>query len=237
MQAAVATLRRAHLTAIDAAANREVAGVESAWTVIASQVERNGWSTQTAIDLGNETFRSTRALIREATVLSRRHALAELRVISKDAASSAAEADVRREDINGLSALCMGMVERVAAIVGAAEHPAAAILAEAHQGARIVETEGFRAYNAGRDAIGRTLAAAGDGTTYLLQTDLPERRDWLPAVVMQWDATLDRRTCPTCRALDGKLRLLGSYFDGLPDPPAHPRCRCVLGYWPLAVPI
>lgn len=49
--------------------------------------------------------------------------------------------------------------------------------------------------------------------------------NWLPAMLMMHDATLDVRTCSVCRGLEGKIRPLGLDF-GKPLP-IHRRCRCV----------
>ncbi len=47
--------------------------------------------------------------------------------------------------------------------------------------------------------------------------------------VQEWDATLDKRTCPKCRALH--LKQIGSQ-DKWPSglPPLHPNCRCTITY-------
>lgn len=48
-----------------------------------------------------------------------------------------------------------------------------------------------------------------------------------PGWKKQWDATLDRRTCPSCRAVHGQIRALHENFScGVPRPPLHPRDRC-----------
>jgi SPP1 gp7 family putative phage head morphogenesis protein len=70
--------------------------------------------------------------------------------------------------------------------------------------ARAAETEGFHAYNRQR----RRLFARREG-------------------VFVWNATLDKRTCPTCSARDGKRY---RSLELLPDIPAHPHCRCVLDF-------
>ncbi|WP_051643234.1 minor capsid protein [Agathobaculum desmolans] len=42
----------------------------------------------------------------------------------------------------------------------------------------------------------------------------------------QFDASLDLKTCPTCRAMDGKSFRLPERETGVNYPPLHPRCRC-----------
>lgn len=46
----------------------------------------------------------------------------------------------------------------------------------------------------------------------------------------EWIATMDERTCPWCRALDGKKVGLSETFESdgmaLDHPPRHPNCRC-----------
>jgi len=54
--------------------------------------------------------------------------------------------------------------------------------------------------------------------------------NWFPAMLKMYDATLDRRTCPRCAKLDGKLRPWGIDFAGHAEPPLHARCRCVVVY-------
>jgi len=51
--------------------------------------------------------------------------------------------------------------------------------------------------------------------------------NWFPAMLKMWDATLDRKTCPRCERLDGKIRPWGVDFSGHAEPPVHGRCRCV----------
>lgn len=49
---------------------------------------------------------------------------------------------------------------------------------------------------------------------------------WLPAVLKQWDAMNDRRTCPRCAERDGGIVALGQTFGGESAGKIHPRCRC-----------
>jgi hypothetical protein len=52
--------------------------------------------------------------------------------------------------------------------------------------------------------------------------------NWLPALVKLWDATIDKRTCPTCREMDGQFRVFGFDFSGGRVPAVvHRKCRCI----------
>lgn len=70
-------------------------------------------------------------------------------------------------------------------------------------------------------------------------------------VMARWDATLDRRACPQCGSLDGKIIAVGGKWEASwsvtlasgelrhfssvhKQPPAHPNCRCVPTPWKLA---
>jgi hypothetical protein len=54
--------------------------------------------------------------------------------------------------------------------------------------------------------------------------------NWFPALLKMWDATLDRRTCPRCERLHGKMRPWGGDFAGHAEPPVHKQCRCLIVY-------
>ena len=47
-----------------------------------------------------------------------------------------------------------------------------------------------------------------------------------PEAVREWVAKLDMRTCPVCRALDGKRIPADQDFEL--EPPVHPYCRCMV---------
>lgn len=50
----------------------------------------------------------------------------------------------------------------------------------------------------------------------------------------RWDAALDGRTCPNCRALDHIVVKADQRFPGAVDaPPLHPNCRCAVVAWHL----
>lgn len=53
-----------------------------------------------------------------------------------------------------------------------------------------------------------------------------------PKIQRIWNGTADRRTCPICRGLDGKVAAVGKPFEGGYEyPPAHPNCRCTVAAW------
>lgn len=72
----------------------------------------------------------------------------------------------------------------------------------------IAATESSSAYNEGR-------------ASYLRR--LPQQRVEL---FKAWDATLDKRTCPVCRAADGTIIGLRESFPLGNPGGVHPRCRC-----------
>lgn len=82
---------------------------------------------------------------------------------------------------------------------------------------RLVRTEGINAYNTIHER-GLREAALDD-----------------PELKQRWDASADRRLCPVCRELDGKVVDIGKPFPGgFRFPPAHPHCRCTVVPWKVA---
>ena len=83
---------------------------------------------------------------------------------------------------------------------------------------RTAATETARAFADGRDeGMGWVVEKHGEA-------------QWFPAVLKIWNAVNDRRVCPRCAALDGKITLLGLPFPGRLEPGyVHPHCRCVPG--------
>lgn len=53
------------------------------------------------------------------------------------------------------------------------------------------------------------------------------KTDIVPVVGTIWDARWDKRTCPACRDLDGKIRPIGTKFDGQTPGKTHIGCRCL----------
>jgi SPP1 gp7 family putative phage head morphogenesis protein len=66
------------------------------------------------------------------------------------------------------------------------------------------------------------VAKPRDGTFMNIDDIYKANEDIIKAI--QWLATLDKRTCPSCASLDGKQFPPGS----APRPPLHIGCRCVL---------
>ena len=89
---------------------------------------------------------------------------------------------------------------------------------QGHRLDRIAATETAQAYNAAHD----------EGAGWVAEQHRDAR--WMPLIVKRWDATLDKRLCPTCRDMHGRLAVIGMSFTGgkLPGH-VHPRCRCQSG--------
>lgn len=91
----------------------------------------------------------------------------------------------------------------------------AAAKAQDHRLERIAATEIPRAFNAAHDEGAGWVAERHKGAS------------WLPVVVKRWDASLDRKVCRFCAAMDGRYTALGLPWPGdlRPGEP-HPHCRC-----------
>lgn len=72
---------------------------------------------------------------------------------------------------------------------------------------RVAVTEAAHAYNLEREGLARAATVGS-----------------IVRIFKVWDATLDKRTCPTCSGLDGMIVGIGEAFPV--SQPAHPRCRC-----------
>lgn len=168
---------------------------------------------------------------------ARDHTAAELGTLSYEAARTANRGTYRIDEA-AHRALADGFLLRLDPLVAASDNVPATLAKEAHQVERIVSNESFVAYNRTRGAMQQALADGGDRDTYAVTVGA-ERRDagdWVVGILKRWSALLDRRVCPTCRGLDGTIVLLGMAFDGGPNAPVHVGCRCVVGFWPIAVP-
>jgi len=62
--------------------------------------------------------------------------------------------------------------------------------------------------------------------TLMVETD-QKRRGAALALFQEWDAAMDKRTCPVCSEMSGTLRPVGMSFEVDP-PPTHANCRCAL---------
>lgn len=54
-----------------------------------------------------------------------------------------------------------------------------------------------------------------------------KRRGAALVLFNEWDAAMDKRTCPICSSMSGTMRPVGMSFDVDP-PPTHANCRCAL---------
>lgn len=81
------------------------------------------------------------------------------------------------------------------------------------------------------DYVLRRAAATEVANAYGEQREEDSRAlQYSPLAVLllkMWDATLDRRVCPTCAGLDGQLQVLGLDFVGGTPGAVHPNDRCV----------
>lgn len=88
-----------------------------------------------------------------------------------------------------------------------------------HWAERLVRTEMIHAYNTQHD---EAIGVLNADRVEIGQEPLQKR----------WDASLDRRLCPICSDLDGRVVPHGKPFEpGLDYPPAHPNCRCIVTAW------
>lgn len=81
---------------------------------------------------------------------------------------------------------------------------------------RIATTETAKAFADARD----------DGMGWVAEQH--RNAAWFPLLLKTWDATLDRKVCPTCSTLDGATRPWGVPFPGGAEPGyVHANCRCI----------
>lgn len=123
-------------------------------------------------------------------------------------------------------------------------------VATMYRGETIVESETITTYTEGRAAAEASIAATprdqADKIGFRVARSESELRETpaievradeggsIPIIAKKWSAINDRRTCPICRDIDGRLAILTGDFGGL-NTPAHARCRCIthltsLGY-------
>lgn len=216
LQAKVKKATESHLRAAAAETDKRLHDLSAKWAETAGDGEP---TAETALRLASLVEHAAGQAIETMARLGVAHGLAEVRVISNDAAPHGRI--VAGPSTYLLSALAMGMAERIQAGKRAAFS----------EGERIVDTESFSAYNRGRFAV--EIAMASASRSYTATRDA---KDWIPAIAVRWDALLDRRTCKVCAGADGTIRPLGGTFDGGPIPPKHSRCRCCAQFWPIAIP-
>lgn len=224
----------ADLDARDAMAQRDAT---DAWSRLAATVTKESYPSARE-SLADLVYVKSTQSVRWFIDAARQHTASELQTIADEARRVANGAAPLAPDATALRSLADGLMARIDPLVAATEDVPGTLIAEAHQVERIVQTESFGAYNAQRDASIQTLIARGNTDSYAVNIDASQVRDagdWIPGIVKRWSALLDRRTCPRCSALHGDMQPLGMPFsDDLP--PLHARCRCVVGYWPVAVP-
>lgn len=236
VRAALGDKFKRHLTDLDNRDAYAIADSVESWQHATARLTRETYGFERkrlAALVANKTTGSARWFVAAA----REHTAAELGTLSHDAAR-AANRGTCRVDEAAHEALADGLLLRLDPLVAASDNIPATLLREAHQVERIVSNESFVAYNRTRDAMQQALVGGGDRDTYVVTAGAEKRDagDWIPGILKRWSALLDRRVCPTCRSLDGTVVLLGMAFDGGPDAPVHVGCRCVVGFWPIAVP-
>ncbi len=238
MQAGVRRATERNATAAGNADALHLDDARRAMARAAAVASREGWNEGTQRVLERLAYDVANSASAAMTRLGRSHAASELAAMVPSLGPIAASASLTPVDAIAIEDLARGLIERIGPGIETAEAPGQALAAQASQLERIVQTEGFRAYNNERLAVERALLRANPKGIATSAAGIPARRDanWVPAIVVSWDATLDRRTCPQCAGMDRKLRLLGMAFEGGPTPPLHPRCRCFIGFWPLAFP-
>lgn len=225
-----------HLASLDDRDTLAIADAVDDWQHATRRLTRETYAFDRA-SLSALVARKATEAARWFASAAREHTAAELGTLSYEATRTANRGTYRIDEA-AHAALADGLLLRLDPLVAVSDDVPATLASEAHQVERLVSNEAFVAYNRTRDAMQQALAMGGDRDTYAVTVG-PERRDageWIPGILKRWSAILDRRVCQTCKGLDGTIRLLGMAFDGGPNAPVHARCRCVVGYWPIAVP-
>jgi len=237
IQTAGSAVRKRNLLVLDTRDDSSIEDAENAYVATVSRFAdwTPGHREQVAALITRKTVRAASWYASTA----RDHVASELAVFSDEARRVANGAEPVAPDEAAIRALADGFVLRLDLILSTSQSVPGALAAEAHQVGRIVQTESFVAYSRARAAATQRLVERGDRGDYRIPTSLSgarDARDWVVGIVKIWDALLDKRVCPRCAALASSIRPLGMPFDGEPDPPLHSRCRCVVGFWPVAVP-
>lgn len=172
---------------------------------------------------GDLTWSQMAAEIRPLIGLSQRDAAAALNYrAGLQAKAARAALDAKRVDASGMPTLRAGETARIDR-----QYQAQVGRLLKQRAVTIARTETIRAASAG-EMIGwqATIDSGGaDGYT----------------VTREWSVTRDDRACPRCIRLDGMQRTTAPVgegsrptlandggFEGVPHPPLHPRCRCVI---------
>jgi hypothetical protein len=165
------------------------------------------------------------------------HAADELSVLSQEAGRIANGTTLRGFEEDRVAEVWRGLVDRVEQAIAPLDDKPGGILAEADQVSRVLTTEFWTAYNRARDDVAQHVDStpAKTFTTKVAIEPRLDAKDFFVGIVKHWDATLDKRTCTRCKSYAGEITLLGAYW-GHSSPPAHPRCRCAVAYWPIPVP-
>lgn len=98
-------------------------------------------------------------------------------------------------------------------------------------------TQSATAYAEQHRALWQSILDADLTAEPLTETELGLPHGWKDVVYDVWSAYLDRRTCPTCWALDGQMVPIGKPFmargairlvpgKGIREAALHPHCRC-----------
>lgn len=207
---------------------------------LAAAVEQDGWQVADERRLATTTRDVALSAASQMIVAAGDHAAAELGRIDDGLARIARGARLVVPARSDIERLAEEMADRIDVLLGASAEPHVDLAAQSYQLERIVQTEAWRAYASQRRAIETALAMAGHShrTATLTDRRAIDIDGTLIIIVVEWDAWLDRRTCPQCSQRDGTLRPLGMSFPGgVESPPLHPRCRCLAGYWPVPIPV
>lgn len=224
-----------NLSDLDTRDDVAIADAVDAWQHATQRLTRETYAYDRA-RLSALVARKTTESARWFAGAARDHVAAELGILSYEAARVAGRGTYPIDEA-AHAALADGLLARLDPAVAASDNVPASLVNEAYQVERIVSNESFVAYNRTRDAMQQALVSGGDRDAYAVTADLArDAGDWIPGILKRWSALLDRRVCPTCKRLNGEIRLLGMAFDGGPNAPVHVGCRCVVGFWPIAVP-
>jgi hypothetical protein len=228
---------RAKVSALTAQHLHEALATEGVFVADGQRIVERAARVISVKQLAIAGFSLTQKAADRAARLGLSHATDELALLSQEAGQVARKTTLRGFEESRVAEVWRGLSERVSEAIATLEDKPGGILAEADQVSRILTTEFWIAYNRARDDVAQHVSDT-PGKTYTTKVAIEPRldpKDFFVGIVKHWDATLDKRTCPTCKSYAGEITLLGAYW-GHSSPPAHPRCRCAVGYWPIPVP-